>query len=142
MYRTQSIVAYMGIPYAHAPVGDLRFSPPVIEGLTTWEGIRNGSISQANCFQSTKNPIPKHTQVLNKLLNKVMDMDDLMEEISSDQFSEDCLYLNVFVPDCEYIPIAKSMSFVVPLSVSSFVTRAKFIHSLSRNKSKRMHGYT
>lgn len=103
MYRTQRIVTYLGIPYAHPPIGNLRFSPPVVESLGWGEGtIRNGSISQANCYQNTNNPQPKHTQVLNKLLNKVMDMDDMMSDISSDQFNEDCLYLNIFVPDGKF----------------------------------------
>lgn len=99
MYRTQSIVAYLGIPFAQPPVGMLRFSPPIVDNLPSWDGVRNGSISQPNCFQNTKNPKQKHTMVLNMLLNKVMDMDAMMGELNSDQYDEDCLYLNIFVPD-------------------------------------------
>jgi carboxylesterase type B len=101
MYRTQSIVAYLGIPYAHPPVGMLRFNPPVVDNIPSWEGVRNGSQSQPNCFQNVNNPKQKHTVVLNKLLNKVMDMDVMMNELGSDQYDEDCLYLNLFVPDGE-----------------------------------------
>lgn len=101
MYRTQRIVAYLGIPYAHPPTGMLRFSPPVIDNLPSWDGVRNGSMAQPNCYQNTKTPKQKHTMVLNKLLNKVMDMDAMMKEMSSDQYDEDCLYLNLFVPDGE-----------------------------------------
>lgn len=102
MYRTQSIVAYLGIPYAQPPVGMLRFSPPIVDNLPSWDGVRNGSMSQPNCFQNTKNPKQKHTMVLNKLLNKVMDMDAMMSELNSDQYDEDCLYLNIFVPDGKF----------------------------------------
>lgn len=102
MYRTQSIVAYLGVPYAQPPVGNLRFSPPVVDNLPSWEGNRNGSMAQPNCYQNTKMPKQKHTMVLNKLLNKVMDMDAMMKEMSSDQYDEDCLYLNIFVPDGEF----------------------------------------
>lgn len=101
MYRTQRIVAYLGIPYAHPPTGMLRFNPPVVDNLPSWDGVRNGSIAQPNCYQNTKTPKQKHTMVLNKLLNKVMDMDSMMMEMSSDQYDEDCLYLNLFVPDGE-----------------------------------------
>lgn len=97
MYRTQRVVGYMGIPYAQVPVGNLRFSPPVVDNLSSWTDTRNGSMMQANCYQNTNSPRPKHTAVLNKLLNKVIDMESM--EMMSDQFDEDCLYLNIFVPD-------------------------------------------
>jgi cholinesterase len=100
MYRTQSIVAYLGIPYAHPPIGMMRFSPPIVDELPKWEGIRNGSVSQPNCYQNTNNPPPKHTMVLNKLLNK-MDINMTMMDMASDRYDEDCLYLNIFVPDGE-----------------------------------------
>lgn len=99
MYRTQSIVAYLGVPYATPPTGMLRFRPPIVDNLPSWDGVRNGSKSRPNCFQNTKTPKQKHTMVLNKLLNKVMDLDTMMMEMSSDQYDEDCLYLNIFVPD-------------------------------------------
>lgn len=110
MYRTQSIVAYLGIPYAMPPVGMLRFRPPIVDNLPSWDGVRNGSISQPNCYQNTKLPKQKHTMVLNKLLNKVMDLDSMMMEFSSDQYDEDCLYLNIFVPDGELSHFADSES--------------------------------
>lgn len=99
LYRTQSIVAYLGIPYAHPPVNELRFMPPFIQDLPSWDGVRNGSISQPNCYQNMKTLKQKHTMVLDKLLSKVMDMDAMMMEVSSDRYDEDCLYLNIFVPD-------------------------------------------
>jgi len=103
MYRTQRVVTYLGVPYAHPPVGPLRFMPPVVDNLPSWEGVRNGSQMQPNCYQNTKNPKPKHLEVLNKLLNKVMDMDSMMSEMATDEFDEDCLYLNVFVPDGTFV---------------------------------------
>lgn len=99
MYRTQSIVAFLGLPYAHPPLNGLRFTPPVVDNLTPWEGIRNGSVSQPNCYQNTKNPPQKHTMVLNKLLTKVMDLNMTMMDMAGDRYDEDCLYLNIFAPD-------------------------------------------
>lgn len=101
MYRTQRIVAYLGLPYAHPPLRMLRFSPPIVDNLPSWDGIRNGSLSQPNCWQNTNRPMQKHTMVLNRLLNKVMDIDSMMSDWGSDRYDEDCLYLNVFAPDGE-----------------------------------------
>jgi carboxylesterase type B len=112
MYRTQSIVAYLGIPYAQPPVDLNRFGPPVVDNLPRWDGIRNGSMAQPNCYQNANTPKQKHTMVLNKLLNKVMDMDMMMNEMGSDQYAEDCLYLNLFVPDGECIATSSSSIFV------------------------------
>lgn len=95
-HRTSTIVAYLGVPYAHPPLGMLRFRPPIIDSLPSWEGVRNGSISQPNCYQNTNTPKLKHTMVLNKLLNKVIDLDLMMME--NDHYDEDCLYLNIYVP--------------------------------------------
>ena len=102
MYRTQTILAFLGIPYAHPPVGNLRFTPPLVDNLASWDGVRNGSVSQPNCFQNSNTPKQKHTMVLNKLLNKVMDMDAMMMEMAPDQYDEDCLYLNIFTPDGKF----------------------------------------
>lgn len=101
MYRTQRIVAYMGIPYAQPPIGMLRFQAPDTENLPSWEpNVRNGSIMQADCYQNVNIPKPKHSVVFDKLINKVVDMDSM--EIAADQYDEDCLYLNIFVPDGKY----------------------------------------
>ena len=100
MYRTQRIIAYLGVPYAMPPIGPLRFAVPVINILPAWEGVRNGSLAKPKCFQNTQNPQPMHTKVINKLLEKMgMDMDNVMGEIEPDMYDEDCLYLNVYVPD-------------------------------------------
>jgi carboxylesterase type B len=122
MYRTQSIVAYLGLPYAHPPLGILRFTAPVVDNLPSWEGTRNGSVSQPNCYQNANNPPQKHTMVLNKLLTKVMDMNMTMMEMGSDRFDEDCLYLNIFVPDGEQRKLL-SVFHLKLKSISSFFTQ-------------------
>ena len=41
---------FLGIPYATAPVGDLRFSPP--QPAQSWEGVRDGTSYGARCPQN------------------------------------------------------------------------------------------
>ncbi|MEM7368355.1 MAG: carboxylesterase family protein [Bacteroidota bacterium] len=69
------IHAYLGIPYAQAPVEDLRWRPP--QPLQNWEGVR-----KADKFgpRGMQRPL----------------FDDMV--FRSDGMSEDCLYLNVWTP--------------------------------------------
>ena len=41
---------FLGIPYAAAPVGDLRFSPP--QPVQPWKGVRDGTKYGARCPQN------------------------------------------------------------------------------------------
>ena len=61
------IIAFKGIPYAAAPVGDLRWKPPT--QVVAWDGVRDASAFGSRCVQGGQN--------------------------ATDQ-SEDCLFLNVF----------------------------------------------
>ena len=72
-YLENGIEIYKGIPYAEAPIGDLRFRVP--HPKKPWEDIRD----------STKfGPIAPQNQ-----------LDDPKIELSED---EDCLYLNIWTP--------------------------------------------
>ncbi|XP_034181905.2 pyrethroid hydrolase Ces2e [Osmia lignaria lignaria] len=86
---TQRVIQYLGIPYALAPLGKLRFSAPVTEPLPSWNGVRNATQFAASCQQLT-NRLKLHEKLYKRLL-------------SPDQpdpgVSEDCLYLNIFAPD-------------------------------------------
>ncbi len=62
--------AFLGIPYAKPPVGELRYRAP--QPLESWEGIRDCSVFQPSCIQPQRG--------------------------DSFPVSEDCLYLNVYTP--------------------------------------------
>jgi para-nitrobenzyl esterase len=68
--------AFLGLPYAAAPVGDLRWRAP--QPAATWKGVRDATNFGAHCAQ-----------------NRVFD-DMIFPDPGP---SEDCLYLNVYTPD-------------------------------------------
>ncbi|MER7928737.1 carboxylesterase family protein [Streptomyces sp. NPDC096057] len=69
----ESAHQYLGIPYAAAPTGRLRWQPP--QRATSWPGVRNATEYAARCAQSGGYGTP-----------------------SASTGSEDCLYLNVYTP--------------------------------------------
>jgi para-nitrobenzyl esterase len=69
---TNAVRAYLGIPYAAAPVGDLRWQSP--QPPKKWSGTRNGTAFGSRCAQPKSIVSPESTE-------------------------EDCLFLNVHVPD-------------------------------------------
>jgi para-nitrobenzyl esterase len=68
------IVAYLGVPYAQPPVGDLRWRPP--QKLSHWSGVRLARQFGNDCMQARRRPARGAQTPL----------------------SEDCLYLNVWAP--------------------------------------------
>jgi para-nitrobenzyl esterase len=69
---TNSVRAYLGIPYAAPPVGELRWQAP--QPPAAWSGTRDGTVFAQRCAQPASVVSPAST-------------------------NEDCLYLNVHVPD-------------------------------------------
>jgi para-nitrobenzyl esterase len=64
---------YLGIPYARAPVGNLRWHAPM--PADSWQGIRDGSRFGPDCMQPAEYP-----------------------ELRGNGMSEDCLSVNVWTP--------------------------------------------
>lgn len=94
MFRTQTIIGYLGVPYASAPIEERRFMPPF--PAETWEGIRNGTVFQKSCWSVFRMPMRFHDEIFSKMLG----INPKTSNIS--HFSEDCLYLNIFAPDGNY----------------------------------------
>ncbi|XP_050313716.1 cholinesterase 1 [Anthonomus grandis grandis] len=86
--RIQKIIAYYGIPYAQPPIGNRRFAPPETNPLPDWSDIKNNTDYQPSCLQVREDYKASELPFLTLLTD--------MEFPSN--ISEDCLYLNVFVP--------------------------------------------
>jgi len=73
---------FLGIPYAQAPLGELRFRHPL--PVRPWRGVRNATALPASCYQKPDTEFGEFygSTVWN----------------SPTPVSEDCLYVNVFVP--------------------------------------------
>ncbi|KAJ8926853.1 hypothetical protein NQ314_020704 [Rhamnusium bicolor] len=82
--RIQKITAYYGIPYAKPPIGNLRFAPPDTEPLPE---VTNNTGYLPACLQSEEDYKDSDKPFL-----------QLISDFKFGNFSEDCLYLNVFVP--------------------------------------------
>ncbi|VDM15812.1 unnamed protein product [Hydatigera taeniaeformis] len=75
--------AFLGIPFAKPPTGKLRFAPPVEADL--WKGQLNATMLPHSCWQF----IPGGFDVANPAARIW---------VNNTEMSEDCLYLNVWVP--------------------------------------------
>ncbi len=74
------VTAYLGIPFAAPPVGELRWRPP--QAAARWEGIRKADHFGASCMQNEPGSRLPWTE----------------EFMTQGAVSEDCLFLNVWTP--------------------------------------------
>lgn len=81
---------YLGVPYATAPIGERRFQPPEAPG--SWQEIRNATHFAPVCPQNVHGVLPE-------IMLPVWFTDNLDAAATYVQNqSEDCLYLNIYVP--------------------------------------------
>lgn len=97
------VEAYLGIPYAEPPVGDLRFARPVPK--KKWTDVYNASTFGPPCTQISIGPLYFMPDVTN--------------------MSEDCLYLNVWSPKSE--PSGGLRPIIVYLHPGAYITGSSTI---------------
>ena len=84
------VLIFKGIPYAAAPVGELRWKAP--QPVEEWEGVRACTDYSAAAMQPEQAPFLMWTEEF------IID--------TSKGYSEDCLYLNVWAPaDAQKAPV-------------------------------------
>ena len=90
--ETKDVEIYAGIPYAKAPVGELRWKEP--QDVESWEGVKDCTYFAPKAMQAKTNWLVKTIQ--DAYLEKNWRVDFNSE--NDTPMSEDCLYLNVFKP--------------------------------------------
>jgi para-nitrobenzyl esterase len=76
--RAGGVTAYLGIPYAAPPVGELRWKPP--QPAVKWEGVRKADTFGTSCMQNQAGSRLPWTE----------------EFMTQGPIGEDCLFLNVW----------------------------------------------
>src|SRR3954465_880706 len=74
------VTAYLGIPFAAPPVGDLRWRPP--QPAPHWDGVRKADHFGTSCMQNQAGSRLPWTE----------------EFMTQGPIGEDCLFLNVWTP--------------------------------------------
>ena len=99
--RENGVHVFRGVPYAQPPVGERRFRSPL--AMESWSEARDATHSGPASYQ-TNNANRDKVKVLVKEMNLgtagIPPRPDYSEETYSQQnASEDCLYLDIWVPD-------------------------------------------
>ncbi|KAG8560271.1 hypothetical protein GDO81_014872 [Engystomops pustulosus] len=101
---SHTVTAYLGIPYGEAPTGQKRFQKP--EPRAPWEGIYQATDFGNSCYQNKEE------------LDSFIDMIGTDEWSIKNEMSEDCLSLNVWVPES----ISKPASVMVNIYGGAFLS--------------------
>ncbi|KAM4800157.1 liver carboxylesterase 1-like isoform X2 [Urocitellus parryii] len=80
----QPVAVFLGVPFAKPPLGPLRFAPP--QPAEPWSSVKNATSYPPMCSQDVVGA------------QKVSDLLTNRKENIPLQFSEDCLYLNIYTP--------------------------------------------
>ncbi|TMS20011.1 Neuroligin-1 [Larimichthys crocea] len=94
------VVQFLGVPYAAPPTGERRFQPP--EPPASWPEIRNATHFAPVCPQSIVEGRLPDVMLPVWFTNSI----DIVSTYVQDQ-SEDCLYLNIYVPTEDVKRISK-----------------------------------
>jgi para-nitrobenzyl esterase len=95
-----STVVFKGIPYARPPVGELRWTPP--QPPAAWQGVRDATQPGSACTQRASGLVPFFSPMA-QAYGSSFEQPPL-------QSSEDCLYLDVWLPQW---PVKQSLPVMV-----------------------------
>ncbi|XP_034471854.1 uncharacterized protein LOC117779690 [Drosophila innubila] len=113
---TPLVEAFLGIPYASPPVGSLRFMPPITP--STWKTERNSDRFSPVCPQNVPIPPNGPEALLEVPRSRLAQLRRLLPLLKNQ--SEDCLYLNIYVPYQMHSSSESSLSTVVFIHGESY----------------------
>ncbi|XP_049822999.1 neuroligin-1 isoform X2 [Aethina tumida] len=88
------VEAFLGVPYATPPVGSLRYMPPVTPSI--WKNTRLADRFGAVCPQRPPDIGNRSEALLDFPRGRLLYLEKLLPLLANQ--SEDCLYLNLYVP--------------------------------------------
>ncbi|XP_035212752.1 neuroligin-4, X-linked-like, partial [Stegodyphus dumicola] len=92
--QLQHVEVFQGVPYASAPIGSLRFMPPVTP--PHWRGVMMADHLGPVCPQKLPD-VSNETLALRKMpIGRLQYIRRLLPYLRNQ--SEDCLYLNIYAP--------------------------------------------
>ena len=93
--KDEKVEVYAGLPYAKAPVGELRWKEP--QDVEPWEGVRDASYFASKSMQTAS------TTFINGLVDIYSSKGwyPYLKEEYNEKVSEDSLYLNIWKPHTE-----------------------------------------
>jgi len=110
-YEKNEVNYFLGIPYAEAPIGELRWQPP--KPVKAWQGIKSVNALGSSCMQPTNIGNSAFLDLMldgyglawyEKLIIKGFSF--FAPTLTAGDFSEDCLFLNIISPkDAENLPV-------------------------------------
>ncbi|XP_038109735.1 neuroligin-1 isoform X2 [Culex quinquefasciatus] len=97
LYSNPIVEAFLGVPYASPPVGSLRYMPPVTP--STWKATRLADNFSPVCPQAFPRAKYGYDSTAEHSRRRLSQLRRLLPLLSNQ--SEDCLYLNLYVPRSE-----------------------------------------
>ncbi|KAJ1520965.1 hypothetical protein ONE63_004040 [Megalurothrips usitatus] len=121
-------MAFYGIPYAKPPTGDLRFKDP--QPADKWEGVLAARREGHMCMQPTS-PMKRFAYVMQKMAGLAKTLGRLpnvgrFAAKHMTQMSENCLFLNVYVPGIDSEVMLQESPPETPMPVLVFIHGGAF----------------
>ena len=88
------VETFLGVPYASAPIGNLRFMPPVTPAW--WSSVKRADTFSPVCPQRVPEVGDKASALEKMPLSRYEYLRQLVPYLRNQ--SEDCLYMNIYVP--------------------------------------------
>lgn len=90
--KVTEVYSWLSVPYAQPPIDELRFKPPL--PVKTWADVLDATKVSNSCMQ-----------IINRNLTDRFEFTNVLgiSKNSTSKISEDCLYLNIYIPADVYL---------------------------------------